>query len=219
MLRGNGVFGSRLAGRIDVQQTPHPTLFQAALGARWFDLPAEVQALHSVQDVESFSGTAQVTRGESLIARLAAWFFGFPAAADAVPVTITKTRTPTGEIWERDFGGRVFRSYLTRSPLACHYRERFWLFNFEQELPVDEGCMRFPVRRGWFMGVSLPSALLPRSDSREYAHGGAFHFDVALGAPLGGGLIVRYRGRLQPDRGTTTIGDASRHESLLAVFD
>ena len=151
MLRGNGVFGSRLAGRIDVQQTPHPTLFQAALGARWFDLPAEVQALHSVQDVESFSGTAQVTRGESLIARLAAWFFGFPAAADAVPVTITKTRTPTGEIWERDFGGRVFRSYLTRSPLACHYRERFWLSTSSRNCPWTRAAcaFRFAAAGSW----------------------------------------------------------------------
>ena len=30
----------------------------------------------------------------------------------------------------------------------------------------------------------------------EFAAGGAFHFDVGLYAPLTGGLIVRYRGRL-----------------------
>lgn len=188
--------------------TPYPTLFQSALANRWAALPPEVQALHSVQDVESFSGTARVTRGTSIIARFAAWFFGFPPAAENVPVTITKTRTGSGEIWERSFDGRVFRSYCTPASDPYRYRERFWLFNYEQDLPVDDGCMHLPVRRGWFLGVPLPQFLLPASDSREYASDGVFHFDVALSAPLGGGLIVRYRGQLWPDARRPELPDA-----------
>ncbi|MDP2123817.1 MAG: DUF4166 domain-containing protein [Parvibaculum sp.] len=196
---------SDLAVSTDTEASPYPTLFQSALADRWAQLPPEVQALHSVQDVESFSGTARVTRGNSMIARFAAWFFGFPAAAEDVPLTITKTRRETGEIWERNFGGRVFRSHCTPAPAPFRYRERFWLFNYEQDLPVADGCMRLPVRRGWFLGIPLPGIFLPTSDSREYAADGEFHFDVTLGAPLGGGLIVRYRGRLQPDRGKPSI--------------
>lgn len=177
-----------------------PTLFQAALRERWALLPPEVRELHGVQDMESFSGVATVTRGASPIARFAAWFFGFPPAGENVPLTLTKTRTEHGEIWERNFGGRVFTSYCTPSPEPYAYRERFWLFNYEQDLPVEDGSMRLPVRRGWFLGVPIPRPLLPGSESREYAQDGRFHFDVSLIAPLGGGLIVRYRGTLQPDR-------------------
>ena len=191
---------SDLAVSTDTAALPCPTLFQSALGDRWPLLPPAVRALHSVQDIESFSGTAQVTRGSSMIARFAAWFFGFPLAAEAVPLTITKTRVETGEIWERNFGGRVFRSHCTPAPAPYRYRERFRLFNYEQELPVADGCMGLPVRRGWFLGVPLPGFLLPTSESREYAVDGEFHFDVALGAPFGGDLIVRYRGRVKPDR-------------------
>lgn len=194
-----------LAVSTTTEIAPCPTLFQAALADRWAHLPPEVQALHSVQDVESFSGTAQVIRGRSVIARFAAWFFGFPPATDETPVTVTKTRTETGEIWERNFGGRIFRSYCTPAPAMHRYRERFWHFNYEQELPVDNGCMRLPVRRGWFLGVPLPRFLLPKSESQEYACEGVFHFDVALDAPLGGGLIVRYRGELRPDRCTAPL--------------
>lgn len=190
---------SDLAVSIETVESPNPTLFQSALADRWEHLPREVQILHSVQDVESFSGTARVTRGTKLIARLAAWFFGFPHATDEIPLTITKTRTQTGETWERNFGGRVFRSYLTPAPDLYRYRERFWLFNYEQDLPVQDGCMRLPVRRGWFLGIPLPRFLLPGSDSREYSENGVFHFDVSLIAPLGGGLIVRYRGQVKPD--------------------
>lgn len=191
---------SDLAVSSETDESPHPTLFKSALAERWELLPREVQILHSVQDVESFSGTAQVIRGTTWIARLAGWFFGFPHTADEIPLTITKTRTQTGETWERNFGGRVFRSYLTPAPDLYRYRERFWLFNYEQDLPVLDGCMRLPVRRGWFLGIPLPRFLLPASDSREYSVDGVFHFDVSLIAPLGGGLIVRYRGKVTPDR-------------------
>ena len=183
-----------------VEEVPAPSLFQAALAERWEDLPPAVQALHDVQDIESFSGTAKVTRGTSPVARLAARFFGFPQATEAIALTVTKTRRGSGEIWERNFGGRAFRSYLTPAPGPYRYRERFWLFNYEQDLPVEDGCMRLPVRRGWLLGVPLPRLLLPTSESREFAVDGVFHFDVALSAPLGGGLIVRYQGSLQPDR-------------------
>ena len=140
-----------------------------------------------------------MTRGRGLLARVAAWLLGFPAAGDDVPLTITKTRTPTGEIWERNFAGRRFRSFLAPSDRAQHYRERFGPFTYEQELPVEDGVLHFPVRRGWFLGIPLPSLLLPRSCSREFAADGAFHFDVGLYAPLTGGLIVRYQGRLGAD--------------------
>jgi NAD(P)-dependent dehydrogenase (short-subunit alcohol dehydrogenase family) len=181
------------------EEVPYPTLFQSALADRWSQLPTEHQILHSVQDLDSFSGTAQVTRGRSIIARVAAWIFGFPPAAEDVPVTVTKIRTEKGETWERDFGGRVFRSYLTPAPAPYRYREHFWPFNYELDIPVEQGCMRLTVRRGWFLGFPMPRFLLPKSDSREYVEDGVFRFDVALGAPLGGGLIVRYQGQLQPD--------------------
>ena len=45
----------------------------------------------------------------------------------------------------------------------------------------------------------MPSLLLPKSCTREFAVDGVFHFDVGLYAPLTGSLIVRYRGCLRPD--------------------
>ena len=47
--------------------------------------------------------------------------------------------------------------------------------------------------------LRLPRILLPQSVAREYAANNRFRFDVALNAPLGGGLIVRYQGYLTPD--------------------
>jgi hypothetical protein len=184
---------------ITPDRSDEPTLFQAALGDAWHGLPPCLQRLHSVREVESFSGRARVTRGRGLVPLVAASLFLFPEEGNDVPLTITKTRTATGETWERNFAGRRFRSYLTPSARPAHYRERFGPFTYEQELPVRDGTLHLPVRRGWLLGIPLPSLLLPGSCSREFAVNGQFHFDVGLYAPLTGGLIVRYRGWLNPD--------------------
>jgi hypothetical protein len=149
--------------------------------------------LHSVQDIECFSGRAKVTRGMAPLARIAAFCFRFPEPGEDIPLTVTKQRSATGEIWERNFAGRKFRSYLSPSR-ASHCKERFLAFTYELELPVKDASLYLPVRRGWFLGIPLPALLLPRSESREYDVDGTFHFDVGLYAPFGGGLIVRYQG-------------------------
>ena len=180
---------------------PASPLFQSALGDRWLELPSCVRRLHTVQGTASFSGRAQVTRGRGIVAWLAAWLIGLPRAGEDVPVTVTMTRTPDGETWERNFAGRRLRSFLTPSPRPNHLRERFGVATYELELPVEEAVMHLPVRRGWILGIPLPSVLLPQSCSREFAVDGTFHFDVGLFAPVTGGLIVRYRGSLRPDAG------------------
>jgi hypothetical protein len=191
-------------------EEPEPPLFRSALGERWADLPATVRRVHEVHDVERYAGRASVERGRGLPARLAAWFFRFPAAGEDVAVTVTMTRSAKGETWERDFAGRRFKSHLAPSGPG-RIRERFWVFDYEQDLPVRDDALHFPVRRGWVLGVPIPGPLLPVSEAREFEADGVFHFDVALSAPLGGGLIVRYRGFLAPDAEAQSdaIGDGA----------
>lgn len=188
-----------LAISTEIEETPAPVLFESALGEQWPKLPEQIKTLHSVQDVENFSGLAEVTRGESVFAKLIAGFFRFPPASENTPVTVTKTRTESGETWERRFGDRSFRSYCTPASKACQIRERFLVFNFELDLVVEKSSVSFTVNRGWLLGIPLPQSLLPGSDSREYVDDGEFCFDVALSAPLGIGPIVRYVGRLTAD--------------------
>ncbi|WP_088347429.1 MULTISPECIES: SDR family oxidoreductase [Rhodomicrobium] len=192
---------SDLAVRFDIAETAAPTLFQRATGARWAELPASIRRTHAVQDMESFSGLADVTRGAGPVARLAAWVFGFPPAGNGVRVRVTKWRQGDGELWQRDFGGAKFRSHLSPSVRPGHIIERFGLFAYELALPVAAGCLHFGVRRGWFLGLPIPRRLLPRSETREFEAGGKFHFDVALYAPLTDALIVRYQGWLDADAG------------------
>ena len=111
---------SGLAVRFDRREEPSPPLLQVILGKTWDILPDSIRRLHSVQDVESFSGRATITRGRGLIVSIIRMAFRFPPAGTDVPVTVTKQRTCDGEIWERAFNGRKFKSSLSACQQPLH---------------------------------------------------------------------------------------------------
>ena len=138
-------------------------------------------------------------RGRHPIARLVAACFRFPPETAACPVSITKTATESGETWIRRFGSHELRSTLRFGRLPGTFLETFGLFTFEVPLVEESGEIQLPVQRGWALGMPIPKLLLPISVSTEAEFDGRFTFDVSLTAPLGVGLIVRYRGWLQPE--------------------
>jgi hypothetical protein len=170
-------------------------LFPRYLGADFMALPAEVQALHSIDSTVTWRGTASVTRGTSLWARLIAALFRFPRAVAETPVTVTMTPRPDGEIWVRQFGTSRFRSHLRLN--AGQITERFGPFTFDLDLHVAGGALHFPVTAGRLGPIPLPRQMLPVSVAREFAADGRFRFDVAVHAPLTGALIVHYKGWLR----------------------
>lgn len=184
--------------RVTSEHLSELPLFKRLLRQKWVDLPDRVQSLHSVLGTGSFEGRARVSRGRNVLAQALAWLFSFPKVTDDIAVRVEIVETDKGETWTRQFGRKRFRSYLSRSLKRGNMVERFGPLSFEIDLQVKEGCLHFPVVRGRALGILLPAALLPRSEAREFELDGKFHFDVALGAPLGLGLMVRYQGYLEP---------------------
>ncbi|NNL35770.1 MAG: DUF4166 domain-containing protein, partial [Silicimonas sp.] len=80
-------------------------LFQQILGPAFGDLPAPVRGLHDVAGRRNWTGMAEVTRSEGILAKLVAHLFGFPPAADETPVRVVMVRNAESEVWTRDFGG------------------------------------------------------------------------------------------------------------------
>ena len=181
-------------------EEPAPPLFERVLGhERWAALPKELRSLHAVLDERRWTGRAAVTRGRSPLAALICAAAGFPRSGVDVPVVVTMRRRGRAEVWERDFGGRRFRSTLTAAgPLGSgRLHERFGPVRVEIALRSDGAGLHYPVHRGTVLGVPLPSRLLPRSDSLESADTPGARFDVAVSLP-GLGLVIRYEGQLQP---------------------
>ncbi|MGQ0566079.1 MAG: DUF4166 domain-containing protein [Gemmobacter sp.] len=185
---------SDLAATVERSEGPVVPLMRRVLGPDFDALAQGVRATHDHAGPRRWSGRASVERGRGWLARAIALAFRFPQATGDVAVTVLKTPDDRGEVWERRFGDRVFRSRLQDGPQGL--TERFGPLAFLLALRVGEGALHWPVRRGWCLGVPLPRWLLPVSVAREEEVEGRFRFDVALHAPLGAGLIVRYRGWL-----------------------
>ncbi len=183
-----------LAATIEETTTRPAPLFQQVLGDDFARLPRLVQTSHQTHAPRRWVGTARVDRGAGLWPRLIAAIVGFPAAVSETPVEVIKTPTVDGEVWQRNFGGRRFKSTMRQGPRGM--TENFGPLTFDLGLHVAADALHFPVSAGRVLGIPLPKWALPRSDARETERDGRFHFDVALHAPLTGQMIVRYRGSL-----------------------
>ena len=176
-----------------------PSLFTRALGDEIQRLPDALRDLHEVQGTRLFHGDAHVERGTGLGALLYAWVGRFPKAGHYT-VNVEMRRDDTAERWTRRFGKHVFHSVLSRSeneePGVVW--ERFGPLRFQIALQATPAGLAFPVRRGALGPIPLPRWLLPVSDTLEsVGDDGCPRFDVAVRL-ANGGLVVRYRGRLQP---------------------
>lgn len=185
---------SDLAITFDRQTEPLNPIFPRVLGPAFDTLPKAIRDTHQTAGTTRWQGRASVERGKSLWSRLLAALFRFPPEAEETPVTVTKTATAKGETWVRRFGNRSFRSCLAATPKGM--TERFGPITFLLGLAANNRELCYPVAAGRLGPIPLPRWLLPRSEAREYAADGQFHFDVRLLAPVTGALMVHYKGHL-----------------------
>jgi saccharopine dehydrogenase-like NADP-dependent oxidoreductase len=174
-------------------------LLRRVLGPSFDVMPQPVQDAHEVADCLLLTGRASVEGAQSLAGQIAARLFGFPAAIADVPVSVEMRADRDGEIWTRSFGDARFRSRLT--PLrgqSDRARERFGLVTFEMELTAGPQGLDYAITSGRLGFIPLPSFLVPRSFAKERVDtAGRFTFDVPIALP-GIGLLVHYRGWLEP---------------------
>lgn len=182
-------------------EDPAASLYRQLLGTAFATLPAPVQALHAEAGARHWHGMGQVRRGTGVLSRLVGAMFGFPPAGVEVPVRVAFVPERGGEVWTRDFGGRRFRSWQRRGQGRNEHLlvERFGIIDVALALVVEDDRLHLVARRWSCLGIALPTALLPGGRTFETERDGRFAFDVEITAPLVG-LIVAYRGTLQPDR-------------------
>lgn len=193
-----------LLRNLDVQfgerETPVPDswpLFRRVLGSAWTSLPRPIATLHEFDRQQSYAGRATVTRGRSIVARIAARLIGFPVSGEYVPVVVGMEVENGVETWCRNFDGHRFSSTMTEGAdswahLVC---ERFGPFRFGIALVLDDDKLHYVIRRWSFAGISMPLFLRPKGLMYEFVKDGRFRFHVELSFPLLG-HIVTYSGWL-----------------------
>lgn len=182
------------------------SLFQRLLGRAFAQLAPAVQHGHQPGERLQLSGQASVRRGSGLLARALCGVIGFPAAGEAVPVSVHMQTHGAGERWQRRFGTQRFESRFSLGQGAHQGRlvEQFGPMRFHIALAVVDGALLWTVCSGTLWAIPLPAMLLPTGNSREYESEGCFHFHVEIAHPLAG-LIVQYRGWLAPADTAPTV--------------
>lgn len=174
------------------------SLYQQLLGSAYDKLPAKVRMLHGSNNARQWRGRARVSRGKGLLARMICQVIGFPKSATDVPVSVSFTPESRGEVWQRNFDGKIFSSLQTRGTEKNEFLlvERFGWIDVALALVVDSERLFLVPRRWSCLGMPLPSWLLPRGKTFETEKNGAFCFEVEILAPVIG-LIVAYSGELE----------------------
>ncbi len=175
-------------------------LYRRILGDDFDRLPAELRGMHDISVASIAEGAAEITRGTSVFSRLIGWVSGLPEAGSDVPAEVRFVPEDRVEHWRRTFGNASFQTRLTASPdRTGHVVERVGPMRFLLAIPVDDDGLSMILEGMWVFGLPVPRLLWPRVRATERVADGLFAFDVTISAPLAG-LIIRYRGRLQPPR-------------------
>lgn len=174
-------------------------IYRTVLGSAFDTLPPQVIALHDSVAERRWAGTAHVRRGSGWLARIVARCINAPPSGENTPVTVTFKPEAQGELWTRNFAGKIFKSHqrLGRGKNAHLIVEKFGPVDVALALLIEGPRLRLVPRRWSVFGIPLPKALLPRGNSFETQEDGQFTFDVEIAAPLVG-LICSYKGTLSP---------------------
>ena len=196
VFKGRTIYTGQRESKTELKPAP---LYKRILGTAWDALPAPLAALHNlVSDEQKAEGVARVETGKHVFSRLLAALYGFPRSGERVPVRVSFHRREDGEMWQRDFAGRIFSTvqYAGRGYADKLLVEKFGPIRLAMALVLKQGELH-SVTRGWSVfGIPLPLALAPNASVYEYADGDNFCFHVEVKHWLTG-LIVRYEGELQ----------------------
>jgi hypothetical protein len=179
---------------------PNAPLYRRLLGTAFDNLPPALQQFHGDGQTRVWRGLADVRRGQGGVARLISALLGFPAAGSRVPVSVAFSPEKGGERWTRTFAGKVFSSVQAEGAGRDEYLlvERFGILSVAIALVWDGDRLYLVPRRWRLWNIPMPGFLLPTGESFETGLEGRFSFDVNISVPLIG-LIVAYRGMLEPD--------------------
>ena len=183
--------------------------YREVLGRAFETLPTAVRVMHAGGELEA-TGRADVVRGCSAAARLAAVLFRLPPEGADQPLRVRFAPDGAGETCTRRFGAHVMRSRQRagRGSRAGLLGETLGPLTVWSAPVVEGGRLRLELRRWRLFGLPLPRWLRPEVTAVEGEAGGRYVFDIAI-AHRFTGPVVRYRGWLVPSEGARTCNRRS----------
>jgi hypothetical protein len=167
-------------------------LFPFLLGASFQRLDPPVRQVHGGGS-RKLVGTATVTRGLSLLARVLCAFASLPRSTGQVAIEVQITTRNRAERWTRYFGNsRPMQSTLyDRRGMVV---ERLGLARLAFRLRERDGGIEWSLAQISALGIKLPSRWVTVS---AYSGARAGRYTFAIDAAFRGvGRIIRYEGEL-----------------------
>lgn len=175
--------------------------YREVLGDAFARLPSAVQRMHAGGALDAV-GQAEVARGQSFLAKLAAPLLGLPPSGADQPLTVRFEPDRAGETWTRRFGSHLMhsRQRAGSGKEAGLLGEALGAVTVFSALRVEDGRLHLHLRRWRLFGLPMPRSLAPRVTAVEGEQDGRYVFDIAIAHALTG-PVVRYRGWLVPTEG------------------
>ncbi|MGV3576771.1 MAG: DUF4166 domain-containing protein [Devosia sp.] len=171
-----------------------PPLYQRVLGAAFSALPETTRRLHRGTPAIVVEGEALVRPARSPLNRVIARLLGMPTRPGTVPVHVIIEQRNGREYWSRNFAGKIMRSEMREA--GGLIAETFGPFSIRMKLVADASGLDMQRVDGSFLGLPIPTFLLPQIKAEERVDEQGRHlFDVEIDLPLFGRLVA-YRGHL-----------------------
>ncbi len=173
-------------------------VFEKVLSNEFNNLREQVRVLHAPDGPTVWKGQTQAEGPSNILGKLAGLIAGVNVKTGETETTVTITPKPNGEVWERNFGGRTFKSRLTPGKGKNEYlmMEHFGPLKFALALVHKDQRLYFIPRRWFFLGIPMPQFLLPKGDTYETVTDSKFEFHVDLQVPIIG-RVAKYQGWLE----------------------
>lgn len=170
-----------------------PSLFEAALGARFASLAPALQRFHRLSGHHELHGAVETDAPAGAIGRVLASCLGSPRQATAGAIRFELDAAPETEGWTRHFPGRTMRSrmHLVDGRVVEHMGPARLVFAVQE---VDGG-LTLRLRALRVLGMPCPAWLRPRLLAEETGVGDRLFFRIEAELP-GIGRVVGYRGHL-----------------------
>ena len=169
------------------------SLFERAMGERFWQLDPAVQRFHRLQGRHCLAGEVTTRAPASRLAWLLALCLGAPRHAGRGPIRFELDAAPAVETWTRHFPGRTMRSRLSADPDGV--AEVLGPLHLSFALTARDGALEMRLTRLALWRIVCPRRLMPRVQARESGDAGRLNFTVEAALPAIG-LVARYEGHL-----------------------
>jgi len=175
-------------------------VFETVLSNDFNSLQEPVRLLHAPDGPTVWKGQTKAEGPANLLGKLAGLVAGVNVKTGVTDTVVTITPTSTGEVWERNFGGRKFKSRLVPGKGKNEHlmMEHFGPLKFALALVTEKDRLYFVPRRWFFLGIPMPKIFIPGGETYETVTDGKFEFNVDLRVPLIG-RVAKYQGWLEKE--------------------